>query len=275
VVVVLVTPRDATNVGATVRAMGNFGLRNLRLVEPAAFDAGRVLAVAHRGAPIVEAISRHDSLREAVADCGLVVGTTARHRAVRHEVLTPAQAATALCAAASAGGPEGSRVALVFGPEDTGLTNDDLGHCHAISIIPTAPGDSSLNLAQAVLVHAYELWQGAHEGAGARHQPASTHLSRAIAQPPGTEPLALGGQRDEMLAALEDVVWAMHPNNDAGRVDSIVARLRAILLRAAPRADETRLLATIFTHIAHALRRLPDAGPLPPQRASPPGPERR
>jgi TrmH family RNA methyltransferase len=262
VAVVLVTPRDATNVGAVVRAMGNFGLRHLRLVEPAAFDEGRVLAVAHRGGAVAGAITRHASLEEAVADCVLVVGTTARRRAVHHEVLRPWQAAAALLAA-GADGAQGARVALVFGPEDTGLTNDHLGCCHAVSTIPTAPGDPSLNLGQAALLHAYELWLAAHpryqEGRGGRE----TGLQRALAEA-GAEPLARGGQREEMLRALADVVWAMHPNNDVGRVGSIVARLRAMLLRAVPRADETRLLTTILTHIAHALRRLPHAGPPPP-----------
>src|SRR5258708_7935891 len=84
VAVVLVTPRDPTNVGAVVRVMGNFGLRQLRLVGPAAFDVGRALAVAHRGAAVIEAITLHASLPDAVADRGLVVGTTARPRAVRH-----------------------------------------------------------------------------------------------------------------------------------------------------------------------------------------------
>jgi tRNA/rRNA methyltransferase len=251
--VVLVTPRDATNVGSVVRVMGNFGLRHLRLVEPAAFDVGRTLAVAHRGALIVDSLERYPTLDQAVADCGLVIGTTARPRAVRHEVVPPWQAAVTLLSAARAG----NRVALVFGPEDAGLANDALRSCHALSTVPTAPGDASLNLAQAALVHLYELWLAA-TGAprpveGRRgHQPTIAAAVAASEQVGGA--LAVGTQREEMFRAVEETVWAMHPNNDEGRVRSTTGRLRALLLRAAPRSEEVRLLTTVFTHLAHTLR---------------------
>jgi len=265
VVVVLVTPRDATNVGGVVRVMGNFGLSHLRLVEPAAFDAGRALAVAHRGAAVVQAMTRHPSLADALSDCGLAVATSARVREVRHAKFAPWQTAGALLEAA-----RGAPAALVFGPEDNGLSNEDLALCHAVSVIPTAPADWSLNLAQATLVHAYELWLAAY---GQRPAGDGPH---DVARPPGRKallaqalrdgaeegpPLALGADREAMFGALESMLWAMHPHNNPGRVTAALGRLRALLLRGAPRTEEARLLTAIFQHVAHALGRQPPGEP--------------
>lgn len=244
VVVVLDRPRDVANVGGVVRAMGNFGLSRLRLGEPAAYDPERILAAAHRGRPILDRVERHATLDDALADCGFVLGTTARPRAVRHERLTPRQAAPALLRAASPTVP----AAILFGPEDRGLTNEALGRCHAVLTIPTVPENASLNLAQAVLLLAYELWLAATKGRVSAHMP---DVASAVAAPLAGEPLASGTAREEMFAALEEVLWGMHPNNDAGRVSHTLARLRAVLLRAAPRVEEVRMLTTLFVHIAH------------------------
>src|SRR5581483_5389265 len=100
VVLVLDRPRDVANVGGVVRVMCNFGLSRLRLVEPAAYDEERILAAAHRGAPVLARLERHPTLASALADCGFVLGTTARPRQVRHERITPRQAAPALLQAA-------------------------------------------------------------------------------------------------------------------------------------------------------------------------------
>src|SRR5438552_3971263 len=227
--------------------MGNFGLTRLRLVEPAAYDLERVLAMAHRGAPVLQRLSRHATLDAALADCGFVLGTTARPRAVRHERMAPRQAAPALLRAASR--DPATPAAVLFGPEDRGLSNAALGRCNAVVTIPTAPDDPSLNLAQSALVIAYELWLAATTDGSAVHVPdASAALSGAST----AEPLASSAAREEMFAALEDVLWGMHPNNDAGRVTQTLARLRAVLLRAAPRAEEVQMLTRLFVHIARA-----------------------
>lgn len=272
VVLVLDRPRDATNVGAVVRAMGNFGLARLRLVEPAAFDEARILALAHRGAPVLARLERHATLDAALADCGFVLGTTARARAVRHERLTPREAAPALLRAASTNAEPGTAVAalshatsndppplsaVLFGPEDRGLSNDALGRCNAVMTIPTTPENPSLNLAQAALLIAYELWLTATDGAVTPRRPDAVAALEDMA--PAQEPLARVAAREEMFAALEQVLWGMHPNNDAGRVRHTLARLRAVLLRAAPRSDEVRMLTTLFVHIAHE-RRAGDGG---------------
>jgi TrmH family RNA methyltransferase len=255
VVLVLDRPRDVTNVGGVVRAMGNFGLMRLRLVDPAAYDPERVLAMAHRGAPVLARLERHATLDAALADCGFVLGTTARPRAVHHERMMPRQAAPALLSAASR--HPATPAAVLFGPEDRGLSNAALGRCNAVVTIPTAPDDPSLNLAQSALVIAYELWLAATTGASLAHLP---DAAAALITAPTTEPLAHGTAREEMFAALEDVLWGMHPNNDAGRVTHTLARLRAVLLRAAPRVEEVQMLTRLFVHIARERRRQDGTG---------------
>ena len=280
IVVVLDRPRDITNVGGVVRAMGNFGLSRLRLVEPAAYNEGRVLAVAHRGRPIIDRMERHPTLDDALADCIFVLGTTARTREVRHERMTPRQAAPALLRAATLGmtgpasvtAPAGSRsgdtaphditragsagesglAAILFGPEDNGLSNEALGRCNAVVTVPTAAEYSSLNLAQATLLIGYELWLAATEDpTAARRVPdAIAALGATETRAAPDEPPARAAAREEMIAALEDVLWGMHPNNDANRVRHTLARLRAVLLRAAPRAEEVHMLTRLFVHIA-------------------------
>jgi TrmH family RNA methyltransferase len=255
VVLVLDRPRDVTNVGGVVRAMGNFGLARLRLVEPAAYESERVVAMAHRCAPVLARLEHHATLDAALADCGFVLGTTARPRAVRHERMTPRQAAPALLSAASR--DHTTPAAVLFGPEDRGLSNAALGRCNAVVTIPTAPDDPSLNLAQSALVIAYELWLAATTGVSLAHMP---DAAAALITAPTAEPLAQGTAREEMFAALEDVLWGMHPNNDAGRVTHTLARLRAVLLRAAPRVEEVQMLTRLFVHIAHERRRQDETG---------------
>jgi len=265
IVLVLDQPRDVANVGGVVRAMGNFGLGRLRLVEPAAFDEGRVRAMAHRGSRVLDHLERHATLDEALADCGFVLGTTARSREVRHERMAPRQSAPALLRAVER--DPSALAAILFGPEDRGLDNEALGRCNAVVTIPTAPDDPSLNLAQSALLIAYELWLAATasgssprvpDAAAALDGPATLPVpsSRAPSsaastiETPEAMQLARGAAREEMFAALEEVLWGLHPNNDAARVHHTLARLRAVLSRAAPRAEETQMLTRLFVHIA-------------------------
>jgi TrmH family RNA methyltransferase len=150
--VVLVATRNPLNMGAAARAMSNFGFLHLRVVRPwepafrearSAVDAGQVLSAAEQ----------YDSVAEAVADCSLVVGTTAvGPRELEHPVHSLPQAG-GLIRTQLAGG----RVALLFGSEKTGLSNVDLSHCHWLLRIPTRQEHRSMNLGQAVAVCLYEL----------------------------------------------------------------------------------------------------------------------
>lgn len=151
--IVLVRPRGGANIGAVARAMKNMGLEDLVLVRPAVVRAFWSKAMAVHAEDVLSRARRCDSLAEAVADCGVVAGTTCRQGLYRSAALTPRQAAPRLIAAAAA-----NRVALVFGPEDQGLSNEDLKSCHQLVMIPTAPEYPSLNLSQAVMVCVYELF---------------------------------------------------------------------------------------------------------------------
>jgi TrmH family RNA methyltransferase len=155
--VVLNQPQDPINIGGVVRAMKNMGLSRLQLVQPADFDAYRIKGIAHTGMDIVESAQTFDRLKDAIADARLVLGTTARGRRARRNYRRPREAATEALAAAAAG----EEVAVVFGREDRGLSNEELDYCNRIVVVPTDPNHSSLNLAQAVLVLAYELWLAA------------------------------------------------------------------------------------------------------------------
>ena len=150
---VLVRTRFPENIGTAARASANFGHSPLYLVRPERWTREKALPLAtSQGAPLLDTLTVCDDLAEAVAPCSLVVGTTARTGGWRRQLSTPRQAAAEVAASLAAG----EQVALVFGPEDRGLSNADLEHCGRLATIPTAPDASSLNLAQAVLLLVYE-----------------------------------------------------------------------------------------------------------------------
>ena len=152
-VTVLHRPQDLVNIASVIRIMRNFGLRELRLVAPVEYDAYRVEGIAHKTGDILKRVTLYDALEAALADCRLVAGFTARQRSAKRNASRPREAAAELLAAAEQG-----TVALLFGPEDKGLSNAELDLCHRIVTIPTSAESASLNLAQAVAVMAYELF---------------------------------------------------------------------------------------------------------------------
>jgi tRNA/rRNA methyltransferase/tRNA (cytidine32/uridine32-2'-O)-methyltransferase len=148
---VLLRPRNAENLGAAARALKNFGLADWVWVGhvPEDLTPARKLAV-HAG-DVLDGVRRVDTLEEAVADCVWVVGTSSR-RVEGKRRLSPRQVAPEAVERA-AGGP----VAIVFGDERSGMSNEEVWRCHDLSSVPTAPEQPSINLAQAVLLYAYEL----------------------------------------------------------------------------------------------------------------------
>lgn len=154
--VVLVRPRNPLNIGAAARAMSNFGARHLRLVNPykVAFREARSAVGA---SAVLKNASEFESVAEAVADCSLVVGTTA----VRNRVLqNPLRRLNDETAGTIRKTLQSSRVALLFGSEKIGLTNEDFTHCHWLLNIPTQEQHISMNLGQAVAVCLYGLIGG-------------------------------------------------------------------------------------------------------------------
>ncbi|MBZ5490888.1 MAG: RNA methyltransferase [Acidobacteriia bacterium] len=158
--VVLVSTRNPLNIGAAARAMSNLGFLRLRVVNPyeASFREARSAVGA---APLLAKAEQYSNVAEAVADCSLVIGTTAAgNRELHHPLRLLQEAAPVIRKRLRAGG----RVALLFGSEKRGLSNDDFSHCHWLLHIPTREEHTSMNLGQAVAVCLYELARSSKTG---------------------------------------------------------------------------------------------------------------
>jgi tRNA (cytidine32/uridine32-2'-O)-methyltransferase len=156
--IVLVEPSHPGNIGATARAMKTMGLSSLVLVNPQARPDAQSVALAAGAGDLLKTVTIVDSLSEAIGDCGLVLGLSARTRGLSWPALTPRQCATVALQEAYQ-----HPVALLFGTERNGLSNDDLQQCHYQITIPANPHYSSLNLAMAVQIITYELYSASLE----------------------------------------------------------------------------------------------------------------
>lgn len=155
VAIVLVEPKYPENIGAAARSAMNMGITRLVVVRQEPPDQQKMLKMAtHHAAHIIENMELHQELAPAIAPYSWVVGTTARHGRQRRSIKTPRQMVGQVLPLL-----QNNQIALLFGPEDRGLTNDDLKFCNLVTTIPTA-AFSSLNLAQAVAIHCYELYYG-------------------------------------------------------------------------------------------------------------------
>jgi tRNA/rRNA methyltransferase len=166
--VVLVSTRNPLNIGAAARAMSNFGICHLRVVNP--YDpAYRAARSAVGGSPVLASSTLHTTVADAVADCSLVVGTTAvRDRALQHNLRRLEFGSRAIRKHLTSG-----KVAVLFGSEKRGLTNQDLSHCHWLMHIPTHELNISMNLGQAVAVCLYELVRDSRAAAKSDHEKAA------------------------------------------------------------------------------------------------------
>jgi TrmH family RNA methyltransferase len=247
--VVLVRPLGSANVGAAARAMKNMGVGELTLVRPAVRRYAAAEAMAVHARDLVRGARVAASVGEAVADCGLVVGTTCRGGPYRAAAEGP-EALAPLLLAAAAHAPVG----ILFGPEDHGLTNDDLRACQRLIAIDTSPAYASLNLAQAVLLVCYELRRAAL--AGRRAQPGIAPAAAADVQ----------RMYDHLQRALLSIGF-LHPQNP----EHIMFAIRALLGRTALQDHEVRILLGIARQIEWAAgtrtaksvtgNRLPVTGP--------------
>ena len=154
IVIVLHEPQDLVNIAHVVRGMKNFGMRDLRLVNPREYEAYRIEGIAHQTQDVLARVRTYPSLADALADCVHVVGFTARGRTAKRNLQRPRDAAIEVMSLAEGGG---GPVALLFGREDKGLSNEDLDRCHRVVTIPSDPAYASLNLAHAVIIMLYEL----------------------------------------------------------------------------------------------------------------------
>jgi tRNA/rRNA methyltransferase len=226
VAIVLVQPNISENIGAAARAMCNMGLRRLIVVDPPRCDLTRVCKMATQAAlDVVEAMEVHADLSEALGEFTYVVGTTARLGGQRQVISNPARLAEMLVPIAAE-----NPVAILFGPEDRGLTNDDLRFCHAVATIPTADF-SSLNLAQAVMIVCYELFRCRRE--------APREFSPRLAN---------RFELDAMYAQLKDVllrICFINPSNP----DYFMNNLRHFGTRMQLRAKEVQIIRGICRQI--------------------------
>lgn len=249
VVVVLWQTQDRVNVAGTIRAMKNFGLSRLRLVQPEEWDPWRIEGIAHDTGEIVAATELHDSLESALADCQHVVGFTARSRRAKRAVARPRGIAPELLERAlGAVSGEAGPVALLFGREDRGLSNEALDLCHRTCIIPTSE-HASLNLAQAVLVIAYELWMVA-EGMDQPFRPPR----RGIAPPAPVQLL------EKLFDDAEAALWAVDFFKSR-QTESVMRTVRELVRRADPDAREAGFLRAIAIEVVKHVRRLEGAPP--------------
>lgn len=156
--IVMVRPKGSGNIGSVARAMKNFGATELAIVGQARTQSFWAKAMAVHGGDLLGAAQFYDTIRDAIAGCTLIVGTTCREGLYRAHSQAPREVAAKVAAAAKQG-----KVALILGPEDHGLSNKDLEHCQLLVDIPSHPDYRSLNVAQAAVVCLYEFYLAALE----------------------------------------------------------------------------------------------------------------
>jgi len=225
-VIVLVRPQLGENIGKAARAMLNFGLTELRLVSPRDGWPNPDAGPAASGADIVLAEAAvFDTLAEAVADCTTIYATTVRKRGVSKPVLTPEAAAREVHA-------NPGRSAYVFGPERSGLETDDVALAHTIVTVPINPEFGSLNLAQAVILLAYEWSKGV-----------------ALASPPEA-PLAPPAPHEELEQLIQHFIRDLDTAGyffPADRTDATLRTLRTALTKTGWSHNDIRMMHGIIT----------------------------
>lgn len=238
--VVLVEPLYGGNVGSVCRAMKNMGLGDLRVVGVPRFDMVEARTMAYRAVDLLETRQEHSTLGEAVAECGLVAGTSARVGLYRDHSRTPREWAPALLDAARQ-----APVAIVFGREDKGLTNDELALCTQIIQIPSSDEYLSLNLAQAVMVCCYELFLASNTFVASEEK----------------SPEAPSALRERMFEAWENALVGVGFMEEQ-KSEHMMLGLRRILSRGTLTDSDVRILmgmAKQATWCANELRKLQDA----------------
>ena len=227
--IVLVGTTHPGNIGACARAMKNMGITDLVLVNPRHFPHDEATARASGADDVLDNARVMATLGEAIADCVYTAGASARSRAIDWPMLEPRECAARLLEEAARG-----PVAVVFGPEKSGLSNTDLDLCDVLLTIPTNPDFSSLNLAMAVQVITYELRLAGRE---------------APAKDPEPDiPPATSEELEYYYAHLEQVLKDIHfldPENPR----TLMRRLRRLYIRARPDKNEVNILRGILTAV--------------------------
>ncbi len=225
--IVLVETTHPGNIGAAARAMKNMGLERLCLVSPQRYPNAEATARASGADDLLARAEVIESLDAALVGCRLVIGTSARQRAVAWPLLQPRECAQRLVREAAAG-----EVALVFGRESSGLSNEELDRCNYLVHIPTNPAYSSLNLGAAVQVLSYEVHQAWRETGSDDAQPPREVATSEM----------LEGFHQHLAQALLDIGFA-----DPEQSEKLLRRLRSLFHRARPDRDELNILRGILS----------------------------
>lgn len=222
------------NIGAAARAMKNMQLSNLVLVNPKCPIGERAYARASGANQVLDECRQVMSLPEALVDCHLVIGTSARARSLAWPQLNPRQLGDK-----AASMSDDQKLAVVFGREHAGLTNEELQHCHFTVNIPTNPDFSSLNVASAIQVISYEIYQQFQQ---TRNQqlPDSDQIVE--------EPLATSGEQEGYFNHLEQVLISTG-FIDAQNPRQMMKRLRRLYQRALPTQNEVNILRGILSSV--------------------------
>jgi tRNA (cytidine32/uridine32-2'-O)-methyltransferase len=231
--IVLVRPTHPGNVGATARAMKNMSLRNLYLVEPENFPSAQASDRAVGADDLLRNASICASLDEALVGCHLVIGTSARQRRIEWPALDPES-----CASRLVEGAQNGPVALLFGQERTGLLNAELDRCHYVVTIPADKEYSSLNLACAVQILAYEIHRAMHSGTTAMAGGTDVREGRPVS----------AEEMQRFYRHLEDVLQQIEfldPENPR----LLMRRLVRLFNRASPDHNEMNILRGILTAV--------------------------
>lgn len=247
--IALVETSLPANIGSAARAMKAMGLLQLVLVRPQLFPHAQASALASGADDVLEQARVVEDVAEGLGDCGFVLGCSARARSVGMPTLSPREAALRLLEAAQQG-----PVALMFGSERVGLSNADLSRCDAAVMVPTDPEFSSLNVAQAVQVLAYEVRMAALGD--------SASTPSIAPEPSGTDVAAtlveMEGYFEHLEQALHDIDFL---KGKSARI--IMQRLRRLFVRAVPTRREVQILRGILSEAQRQARLAGLSGTLP------------
>ncbi len=239
--IVLVNTSHPGNIGATARAMANMGLSNLALVQPMEYPSIKASARAAGADEILDGAELFPTLDKAVADCAYVYGTTARLRSIAWPQFSPQELGEQIKQ-----NNLGENIAIVFGRERSGLTNEELDLCQALVHIPVDEMHTSLNLASAVMVLAFSIRSALVDAASNPN-----NIGKKNASPPvGSEQLQFYFDRlDRLLTRIEFY---------KGNATRVMRKLRRVYYRSEPSAEDVRILLGVLTAIEAELDKAPE-----------------
>ena len=226
--IILVEPESPGNIGSVARAMKTTGFSQLRLVNPCETNAAEVRMMAHRSLDIVQNAAKYKSLKEALVDIDIAVGTTMRKRQIKIPYFTPEQIAEKADSF-----QENVKMALIFGREKNGLYNDELALCQLQSTIPIATENPALNLAHAVMIYCYQIFRNMEPGKSEYNYIPASHE-------------AIEKLYNHLETALSNTNFKPRDN-----METFILRFRRLLGRTTPEYRDLQLLHKIIQILAN------------------------